>query len=82
MKVKLSIELELPDSCKDFSHGELQQLIFDEYINHATCAHLEDAMKWLIKSQADLSDVGAKLIYEMHNNWADICKNATWSFTA
>jgi len=78
MKVKLEIELELPDKYQDWSNEELQQLLFDEYVNHATCAHAEYAFDWC--SKASDEDEGAKLILEDHRMWNKICKAAKWCF--
>jgi hypothetical protein len=82
MKIKLTIELELPDDCNDWADAELQQLLFDEYVNHATCAHLEAATKWCAKAKvgSENEDPGGKQIFEMHKNWGEICGKAQWDF--
>lgn len=82
MKVKLNIELELPAECDDWSDAELQQLLFDEYVNHATCSHLEDATHWCAKAKVgtDNEDPSGKMIFEMHRTWGGICQNAKWDF--
>jgi hypothetical protein len=82
MKVKLNVELELPDYCKTWSDAEIQQLLFDEYVNHATCAHLEDATHWCCKARVGTEDEDptGRQIFEMHKNWGEICSNATWDW--
>jgi len=78
MKVRLTIDLDIP-SVEDYSDGELQQLVFDEYVNHATCAHFEDAAKWLAESNKKNSvfkKENCELIFKMHKTWGDICSNA------
>jgi hypothetical protein len=89
MKIKLDIELDLPDECKDWSYAELQQLLFDEYINHATCCHLEAATKWCAKAYTNdegkspegrVKDEGAKRIMDTHKLWGEICDKAEWNF--
>jgi hypothetical protein len=83
MKVTLSIDLDLPVVCNGMSRSELEQLLFDEYVNHATCAHLTDALKWLALAKAGTPDEDATKvqIYEHHQLWAAICGKAEWSFT-
>ena len=78
MKVKLEIELELPDKYQDWSNEEINQLLFDEYVNYVTCAHLEDASSWCMKVTDE--DEGAKIILEEHRMWGKICKAAKWCF--
>lgn len=82
MKVKLNVELDLPDDCEGWSDAELQQLLFDEYINHATCAHLEDATHWCCEARVGMPDEDAtkKIIFEHHQLWGEICSNATWDW--
>jgi hypothetical protein len=83
MDVELKIKLALPDDCRSFSDGELAQLLFDEYVNFATCSHLDAAVKWCGKAgiETPQEDSTMKLIYEMHKTWGEICGQAEWSFT-
>jgi hypothetical protein len=85
MKVKMTIELELPDETPEVLaeyRESLGQLLFDEYVNYATCNHLKDALKWCAKGKvgSDDEDPRAKLIYQHHDTWGDICNNAKWDF--
>lgn len=82
MRVKLTIELDLPEECSSFSRGELSQLLFDEYVNHATCSHLEDATRWCCEARVgtESEDSQKKAIYEHHKIWGSICANATWDY--
>lgn len=77
MKVKIIVELDVPDEkVKDFSKGEMAQLLFDAYVNYATCSHLQDSIEWCAKAGANSEDVVAKHIFEYHKLWGDICSNA------
>jgi len=85
MKVKLIIEIEMPDetpaALEEYCES-MGQLLFDDYINYATCAHLEDAMTWCAKGKigSDSEDLAAKLIYQHHRTWGKICQSAKWDF--
>ena len=85
MKVKLTIELELPDETPvvlEAYRESLGQLLFDEYINYVTCAHLQDSVEWCAKGKvgSDNEDPGAKRIYQHHDTWGEICSNAKWGY--
>ncbi len=83
MKVTLTIELDLPDDVPSFeghSRASMGQLLYDSYVNYATCRHLEDAVKWCVKSGNNAEDIAAKHIYEHHKQWGDICAKAKWDF--
>lgn len=72
MKVKLEIELDIPE-IEGWSPGEVGQLVFDAYTNYVTVSHLEDAMHWLCKPE----DGGTtKQIVDYHNTWAGISRDA------
>lgn len=76
MKIKLDIELELPEGqFGEFSDTEVIQAIVDNYTHYATMMHLENASDWLAKSNKD-KDIGAAIISSEHKMWANICKNA------
>ena len=85
MKVKLTIEIELPDQTADVLaeiREDLGQVLFDSYINYATCSHAEDAVIWCAEAKVGSKDEDstAKAIFEYHNNWKNICRNAIWNF--
>ena len=82
MKVKLGIVLDLPNDIASFSDAELAQLLFDEYVNYATCSHLRDATHWCCKARIETEneDPTGKMIYEDHCLWGEICGKATWEF--
>lgn len=80
MKATLTIQLDLPYNPAEVSTDELAQILFDQYINYATCAHLRDSMDWLCKSLKEgepHKDV-YKYMSERHTKWADICEKAKW----
>lgn len=64
MKVKLEIEFEVPDKLSKFSDAELRDVFWDEFLRYAVCSHLEDALKWAFKG-----DANANLISEHHQLW-------------
>lgn len=81
MQVELNIKLDLPDNCQDMSQAELEQLLFDTYVNFVTTRHCIDAVKWCAKAKVgtEQEDVVAKKIFEHHELWADLSSQATWS---
>lgn len=82
-KIILTIELDIP-KIDQFSDAEISQLIFDEYINHATCAHLEDASHWMVKQGIAEKEgkpaINEKMITSMHQTWGEICSKAKWTW--
>lgn len=80
-KITLTIELEIPN-VENWTDGELSQLIFDEYINHATCSHYEDATHWMAESgkreKEGKDTFAANQIAKMHQTWGEICSKAKW----
>lgn len=76
MKIKLIIDIELPDECMKASEEELRQNLFDDVINYLTICHLRDALKWTVKT---IDTPNAKIIADHHKLWADICENARWN---
>lgn len=83
MKVKLTIELDLPDNTplvEGHERASLGELLSDTYVNYATRSHLEDALKWCVKSSNNKDDVGAEMIFKHHDLWGDICAKAKWDF--
>lgn len=80
MKVRLTIDLDLPEAEYSEVTLELMQNVFDAYTNYVTCSHLQDALRWCVRGKvgSDSEDPAAKRIYEYHNLWADISANAKW----
>jgi hypothetical protein len=76
MKVKLTIELDVPDNII-LSEENLEKMIYDNYINYVTKAHRIDVMKSLKKID---ESVTALKIYDIHNNWVNISEKAIWKF--
>ena len=88
MKVKVSLELELPEIVdesvdlnqkytENYTVGEalLVQNVFDNLTNYALISHLQDSIKWLIKSKENKQSMEYH-IYSEHNKWADILQRA------
>lgn len=80
MKVTLTLELDIPD-IEGYSDEELAQLIFDDYTNFNTCKHMEAAIDWCIRSEKAPQDVSAKMIYEHHKLWSEICRKVKGKIT-
>lgn len=87
MKVRVSLELELPD-VKDENVPDLQaeyvpgiswemahviQTVFDGFLNFAIVQHLQEAMQWMGRHK-DLPH--AAVIVKHHNDWADLLRRA------
>ena len=83
MKITIHIELELPDDTPvilSHMHESLSQLIHDEYVNFNTCKHAEAAVKWCAKAKmgSENEDPSARMIYQHHEIWREICSKAKW----
>jgi hypothetical protein len=82
VRVQLTITLDLPDTCLDFSEAELGQLLFDEYVHYVTCSHLADALTWCAEARVGQpdEDPAKREIYEHHQLWAAISDHVQWTF--
>lgn len=89
MKIELKIALDLPHECQTMSQAELQQLLFDEYVNAITLYHREKAMAWAYQSalEADnpeklpIDNNQAKKLYAHHKLWGDTTNQPVWNMT-
>jgi hypothetical protein len=79
MKLRLTIQLELPDECDSWSDPELQEAVWGSYVHYNTLSHLKDAMKWCAESHTNPNCATSKKIQDHHDLWADISQRATWS---
>tara|TARA_Y100000034_G_scaffold117749_1_gene157541 strand:+ start:3135 stop:3374 length:240 start_codon:yes stop_codon:yes gene_type:complete len=77
MKVRLEVDLELPDVCEKMSEGELQQLLFDVYVGYVSGCHLRDVTSFMAKGMEPSNPV-----IRMHQTWAEITSNPQWKFKA
>ena len=87
MEVELKINLTIPDDAKLVEGQELEslrQLIFDEFINYATCSHLNDSIDWLSNSHSREGEEQLRynIIAKHHMTWADICQGMNWDITS
>jgi hypothetical protein len=88
MKIRVTLELELPDLIdkdgnlqdeyvkgitKEMAH--VTQDVFENFINYATCRHIEDAVEELTNPEKRTSPY-SKLIVDDHNKWSDILQKA------
>lgn len=85
MKVKLTVELDIPDDTPLLAGHErasLGELLSDAYTRYVTVRHCTDAMKWLVAAKLGTpnEDAMAARLYKHHDAWADICDKAEWSF--
>lgn len=70
MKIRLTIDLELPPGSEMYSDAMMRQMLFDDYVNYVTCRHFEDAVNAFATS-ADLErQNGAP--NQMSENWKEI----------
>lgn len=80
MQVNTRIFLNL--SLKDHSSEEVQQLLFDAYMNYATIKHLAGMMELVKENTEDLAEwlrlINEKAL-EYKNREIDIISNAVWS---
>lgn len=82
MKVTLAIDLDIPDELvSDLPDPFLRELLFDEYINYAALAHIEDSMEWAIIANNDNGTYfDPKSIADRHKMWFNIARNSQWTF--
>lgn len=85
MKVRLTLELDLPDDTPlvpGYEQASLGELLSDTVTNYLAVAHSRDALKWCARAKVGMpdEDAGGRQIFEHHRQWADICKAAPWSF--
>lgn len=81
MKIRLTVELDIPDDARDYSEAELQQLIFDTYIHYVVQRHARDAVKWcaMAKVGSDNEDPTGKALFEHHHLWTEASRAREWS---
>lgn len=75
MKVRLSIDLDLPDGLQAHPDG-IGQLLFDQYINFVPVQHYCEALKWL-----DEKTPNADKIVEIHKEWGNIASQPHWTYS-
>lgn len=75
MKIQLTIELDIPDELKEYTLPELQQWVFDGYVNYVTVSHYKDALTWLASPE---SITKAEHV-NTHKGWAEWAGKAQWS---
>lgn len=82
MKVRLVIDLEIPD--QELSEEEIHGAVVENVVRYAEVGHLEDSIKWMAnKAKEDQSDQyyeGCKHIIALHRTWADIMSTSTHTF--
>ena len=65
----------MDDKYTGWTYEELQQLLFDQYINHSTVSHCMGAMRY-----CTAKDMAGKEIFKNHEEWYYICGNVNWDF--
>ena len=79
-KVHIDIDLELPDEYDDWTDEQIQECVFHEYINKATCAHAEDVLKYMAESAQNKSmQKQYDEMVRIYKQWHVICKLAKYS---
>lgn len=86
MKVKITLELDLPEVKDDnvnlqneyvkgitWEMAHISQSIFDNFLNYSICSHLRDAMRWMGRNK---DTPNSKMIAKQHNLWADILRKS------
>lgn len=81
MKIRLTIDLDIPDECRDWSDAALRQGIFDDYVNYNTIAHATAAVDWCKKAKVGTPEERPteKLIFEHHKLWTEITTQPKWT---
>lgn len=82
MKVKLHIELELPEECEHLLKDELTELLYEYYVDFVTKAHHKKAITWFKKAHRPTTQEAmesASLVHRVHKTWFQICKTAKLS---
>jgi hypothetical protein len=82
MKVRLTIDLALPDELTDFSDGELSQFLFDVYTNFVVVQHLSEAVEWCARAKVgtDNEEPTAKRIFDYHRQAGKYTNPVTWRY--
>lgn len=69
MKVKVEVELEIPDDYANAHEYEIMDLVWSNFYHYSHCSHLNDVTKWMARiEQTDTT----KAIIARHKNWAKI----------
>lgn len=77
MKVKVEIELDIPDSgVVGLLETEIQDAVYENLITYAVTSHLRDTMNWMSKKGLPENtpefDRGCENIIRVHKTWTDI----------
>lgn len=77
MEIKLKINFKLPERYKDANGLEVNQLVFDAFMNYVVCKHLEDALQ--VMANSDFVPEHKEIIVESHKEWAEAFKHMHWT---
>lgn len=82
MKVRLTIDLELPEKFEEWPDLELSQFLFDSYVNYVTLQHYVEALHWAASAQLGSENevLMDKLAHERHIEAARFSKPVEWKF--
>jgi hypothetical protein len=88
MKIKVTVELEIPDVVDDnvdlkseytkgitWEMAHVIQDVFDNFLNYATTSHLQDVIEWIVESKGDEASTEYQIV-KHHQKWADILSGA------
>ena len=76
MKVRLTIDLDIPDECGEWGDDFIYQYLFDVYVNYVTISHCRDAVQWCGKANESPT---AERIYKQHQLWGKITSQPEWT---
>ena len=80
LKVRLTIDLELPDAYDEFKTlpiEQLQDLFFSEYVNFITSSRMSQLVRFIARSNLD-SELKQALQDDLER-WIKICEGATYT---
>lgn len=81
-KVKIEIELELPDEYDNWSVWEIEEIVNDEYVHKPASTHAMELCEWTAK-KAENPDIQNQneLIAELHREWWHITRGLKANIT-
>lgn len=82
MKVRLTVDLDLPDQYAAWTAAEMRQMLFDSYVNYVHIGHLEDALDHYDSGGLYTVDEkqSGRQMYEHHREAAKFTKPVTWNY--
>ena len=80
MKVRITLNLELPEECREFSDPELRQVLYESVVRLPHLEHLNCALELAsVVTGNDREDAILTAAREEHLKWAGITDVPEWS---